>query len=166
MNLKRTQRAMAIVLVVGLIICGALIAVGQRDPGTGKWEDNATETWGVLIASPYAMLQTDHGMIPLVDQGKVGAGDRIAAANGRPAKVRGTRIERNGFKLIELADGDNAITEVGAVSSLASPISSESVTLHGEIVDIKCHSGAMKPGDGKTHKACAVLCIRGGIPPV
>jgi hypothetical protein len=24
----------------------------------------------------------------------------------------------------------------------------------------------MKPGDGKTHKACAVLCIRGGIPPI
>jgi hypothetical protein len=24
----------------------------------------------------------------------------------------------------------------------------------------------MKPGEGKTHKACATLCIRGGIPPV
>jgi hypothetical protein len=24
----------------------------------------------------------------------------------------------------------------------------------------------MKPGDGKTHKACATLCIRGGIPPM
>jgi hypothetical protein len=24
----------------------------------------------------------------------------------------------------------------------------------------------MKPGDGKPHKACAVLCLRGGIPPV
>ena len=25
--------------------------------------------------------------------------------------------------------------------------------------------GAMKPGDGKTHKGCAALCLRGGIPP-
>jgi hypothetical protein len=24
----------------------------------------------------------------------------------------------------------------------------------------------MKPGDGKTHKACATLCVTGGIPPM
>jgi len=39
------------------------------------------------------------------------------------------------------------------------------VTLRGEITDPKCFAGAMKPGDGKTHKACAALCLRGGIPP-
>jgi hypothetical protein len=38
--------------------------------------------------------------------------------------------------------------------------------LAGEIVDYKCFLGAMKPGDGKTHKACAALCISGGIPPM
>jgi hypothetical protein len=38
--------------------------------------------------------------------------------------------------------------------------------LRGEIVDFKCFLGAMKPGDGKGHKACATLCIRGGIPPM
>jgi hypothetical protein len=35
----------------------------------------------------------------------------------------------------------------------------------GEIIDPKCFAGAMKPGTGKTHKACAALCLRGGIPP-
>jgi len=39
------------------------------------------------------------------------------------------------------------------------------VTLRGEIVDYKCYLGAMKPGDGMTHRACATLCIQGGIPP-
>ena len=34
----------------------------------------------------------------------------------------------------------------------------------GEIVDTKCYLGAMKPGRGKPHRACASLCIRGGIP--
>jgi hypothetical protein len=24
----------------------------------------------------------------------------------------------------------------------------------------------MKPGGGKTHKACAVLCLKGGVPPL
>ena len=33
------------------------------------------------------------------------------------------------------------------------------------IVDSKCFFGVMRPGRGKTHKACAALCIRGGIPP-
>ena len=39
-------------------------------------------------------------------------------------------------------------------------------TLRGEIVDSKCYLGVMKPGRGKPHRACATLCIRGGIPPV
>lgn len=40
------------------------------------------------------------------------------------------------------------------------------VTLDGELVDSKCYLGTMKPGDGKTHKSCAILCLRGGIPPL
>jgi hypothetical protein len=39
-------------------------------------------------------------------------------------------------------------------------------TLRGEIVDSKCYLGVMKPGRGKPHRACATLCIRGGVPPV
>jgi hypothetical protein len=32
-------------------------------------------------------------------------------------------------------------------------------------MDSKCFFGVMRPARGKTHKACASLCIRGGIPP-
>ena len=39
------------------------------------------------------------------------------------------------------------------------------VTVSGEIVDSKCFLGVMVPGAGKTHKECASLCLRGGIPP-
>ena len=39
------------------------------------------------------------------------------------------------------------------------------VTITGEIVDSKCFLGVMVPGSGKTHKECASLCLRGGIPP-
>ena len=41
----------------------------------------------------------------------------------------------------------------------------ELVELTGEIVDSKCFLGVMVPGSGKTHKECASLCLRGGIPP-
>ena len=39
-------------------------------------------------------------------------------------------------------------------------------TLVGRIVDSQCYLGIMKPGIGKPHRACAVRCISGGIPPV
>ena len=38
--------------------------------------------------------------------------------------------------------------------------------LRGEIIDSKCFLGAMRPGQGKVHKACATLCLMGGIPPM
>ena len=40
------------------------------------------------------------------------------------------------------------------------------MTLVGEVVDSKCHFGVMKPGRSKPHRACAIRCISGGIPPV
>ena len=39
-------------------------------------------------------------------------------------------------------------------------------TFVGEIVDSKCYLGAMNPGRLTPHRACAVRCISGGIPPV
>ena len=36
----------------------------------------------------------------------------------------------------------------------------------GEICDGKCLAGAMRPGRGLAHKACANLCLVGDIPPV
>ena len=41
----------------------------------------------------------------------------------------------------------------------------DAIGVRGEIVDSKCFLGVMVPGSGKTHKDCASLCLRGGIPP-
>ena len=38
--------------------------------------------------------------------------------------------------------------------------------LTGEICDGKCLAGAMRPGRGLAHRACANLCLVGGVPPV
>jgi hypothetical protein len=40
----------------------------------------------------------------------------------------------------------------------------KSVLLTSEILDANCWFGAMRPGYGKPHKACAALCARGGLP--
>ncbi|MFO1512850.1 MAG: hypothetical protein U1F83_08070 [Verrucomicrobiota bacterium] len=39
-------------------------------------------------------------------------------------------------------------------------------TLLGEIVDSKCFLGVMNPGQLTPHRACAIRCISGGVPPV
>jgi len=36
----------------------------------------------------------------------------------------------------------------------------------GEVVDSKCSLGAMTPAAGKSHKTCAIRCIKNGIPPL
>lgn len=38
--------------------------------------------------------------------------------------------------------------------------------LSGEVCDGKCYAGAMRPGTGIGHKACANLCLVGGVPAV
>jgi hypothetical protein len=64
-----------------------------------------------------------------------------------------------------VADSVEAI-DGGATRPLSTARSLGKHRLVGEIVDAKCFLGVMNPGDGKPHRACASLCIRGGIPPL
>ena len=58
------------------------------------------------------------------------------------------------------------IEDLGVSEVALSAMELGEATLRGEIVDSKCYLGVMKPGNLKTHRACAVRCISGGIPPV
>lgn len=64
--------------------------------------------------------------------------------------------------------GTGARLASSGVPGLAIPEESpgDLVEVSGEIVDSKCHLGAMNPGDGLTHRECATRCLRGGIPPL
>ena len=65
---------------------------------------------------------------------------------------------------IEDAESDVNIHQPAIFGQASAPLGG--ATLAGEIIDPKCYFGAMKPGEGKIHKACATLCLRGGIPPM
>ena len=71
--------------------------------------------------------------------------------------------------MIAVTDDINWIEEdaAGDIAGLAFPAleTLEEVTLKGTVLDSKCWFGAMSPAQGKVHKSCASLCIRGGIPP-
>lgn len=168
------RRLAGIVLIAGGAVA-ILVGVAQRDPGTGVWDPNvAIEMTGVIRAAPYPFLEirSPAGRVEsvfLVNQGKVGAQDYAAKLDGQRVVASGYPLSRNGLSMLELiaipqnrADADSQLSS--AAPSRAANLTP--VTLRGQIVDPKCYLGAMKPGEGKPHKACAVLCIRGGIPPV
>jgi hypothetical protein len=166
----------ACVLLVAVAVGGAVLAWGQQSPGTGVWDDDTTTFTGVAYAEPYAMICVPGAAgglrtILLVNEGKFGAKDRMRPHDGKPVRVSGTLLSRGGLVMLELADGDDGLSaaelpEVEQAALRRTPKPLGAVTLRGEIVDSKCYLGAMKPGGGRTHKGCAVLCLKGGVPPV
>jgi hypothetical protein len=152
------------------------LAAVQAPPGPGRWDPDAVRTWrGVVTAEPYAMLRTlDLGGGPrtvlLSCLGKCGVAARIGAFAGQPVVVTGSLIQRGAQAMISVDEvGDWIRVDSGAAPApalaFAIPQLLGEVSLTGEILDSKCWFGAMRPSSGKVHKACASLCIRGGIPP-
>jgi hypothetical protein len=165
-------------LLAALVAVGAVLARGQRSPGSGVWDDGTTTLTGIVYAEPYAMIRAPAEgagaprTILLVNEGKFGAKERVKPFDGKPVRVSGTLLSRDGLHALELADGDEGLRatelpeaeQIALRRTLTKPLGT--VTLRGEIVDSKCYLGAMKPGGGRTHKGCAVLCLKGGAPPV
>ncbi|MEM9054379.1 MAG: hypothetical protein AAGB16_03555 [Pseudomonadota bacterium] len=162
-------------LLAGTAAIAGTVAALQRPVGPGTWAMGEIKEWrGIATAEPYAMLRTlDLDGTPrtalLGCQGKCGVSAKIGALAGKPVIVKGSLIQRGPHTMIAVIDGLDWIREdaEGAVGDLAFPTPQPvtQVTLRGEILDSKCWFGAMRPSEGKVHKACASLCIRGGIPP-
>lgn len=154
-----------------------VVAQGDwRDAGF-QWEEGYTTLTGVLRVDPYPVLylppDADHPRgraVPLSGEGKRGVREKAAGLDGKA-------VDAGGFIL---RAGDREMLQVGGEVDLRpaadpSPLAgfagpaAEAVgprRLRGEIVDSKCYLGAMRPGEGKTHKLCANLCLIGGIPPM
>lgn len=160
----------------------AVVARLHNDPGDAVWADGQAKSFvGVIDCKPYPMLrvaaenpryQTD--TLLLVEVGKHGGGQRARPFDGKCVKVTGYVLQRDGRRMLELLEGDEAFQEVGEaevpgldrIRQHVVPLLERDATMSGEIIDSKCYLGAMKPGDGKAHKECATLCIAGGIPPM
>lgn len=166
-------------LVIAAAVSAALLARGQQSPGAGRWDDGLTTFEGVAYAEPYAMIRIPGpgpgdppATVLLVGDGKFGAADRVRPFDGRPVRVSGTLLARDGWRMLELTAGEDGLRpadlpdEVVAGLRRSPPQQVGRVTLRGEIVDAKCYLGAMKPGGGRTHRGCALLCLRGGVPPL
>ena len=168
-GVKRFVVIIAALLILAGVTAAVLVASQQRSPGTGQWAfGQVSEYHGVIVERPYAMLIDDAGVTHLlVGEGKAGVVERVKGLDGRAVTLRATPLDRSGRHMLELASAEDAVEPTDATRD-ATPVEHKlgEVMLAGEIIDPKCYLGAMKPGGGKTHKACAALCLTGGIPPM
>jgi hypothetical protein len=163
--------AVAAASLVLLLSLGALASALRDAPAASQ--QRVVTLSGRLDARGYGLLwsELDGALTPILiaGGGKFGVPAAARQLFGRDVEARGLLLTRSGYHLLEL-------TGLRAQDALAPALADElaalktaalgKVSLIGEIVDIKCWLGRMKPGDGRTHRACAQFCIHGGIPPV
>lgn len=174
--LFRFYLPLAVGLAIFAAVGGYFLASLQKSAGAAVWNTAATvEMRGILTTSPYPILHRrgENGGVEsvlLVGQGKHAAAVD-ADFDGRAVRVRGFEIARDGWRMLEIVRADaESVTPLGEdFSDVGAQLSSTSfgeTSVTGEIADSKCFLGVMKPGIGGVHKACAELCLRGGIPPM
>jgi hypothetical protein len=167
-------------LVIGLLgavaLAAAVLVAEQRPFDASVFEFGKTRDFqGIVSAQPYPSLALvrpgragDAGTWSrylLVARGKHGAQDLVRDSDGKSVALRGSLIHRDNQAMIEIEPGSVRVLENGDVAPTETTVLGR-YTLVGEIVDSKCFYGVMKPGHLKTHRACAVRCISGGITPV
>jgi hypothetical protein len=164
--------------VVGALLVGlgaAVALVASHGPfGPGVFEFGNTRAFeGVVRLVPYPALELARpgagekstSAYLLVAPGKFGAGEIMGGFAGQRVSLEGTLVYRDERTMIEVVPG--SVQRLGWEAAEPPPVEKLGrLTLRGEIVDSKCFLGVMNPGNLKTHRACATLCISGGIPPV
>ena len=162
--------------VAGAAGLGALAAGSFEDAGAGAWRTGKTHRiTGVLSTMPYPMMFVadpaspyDVRTVLIVAQGKCTSSLDLAANEGRAFTASGVLIERGRRQMLEVPLALDDWIAPSAQGVKLPPLQPEPLgraRLRGQIMDSKCFFGVMRPGRGRTHKACAALCIRGGIPP-
>jgi hypothetical protein len=159
-------RFLALVLLTLLAGFGALafaLGVTVDDPGGGDFTGDKAIS-GVLIADPYPMIVTDgdHHTILLSGGGKRGVQAEARPLDGQHVRATGAGVKRGDRDML-------LVDQLQPMPGEASPPAREQLgswRLTGEICDGKCSLGVMRPGNKAAHKACANVCLTGGVPPV
>lgn len=174
-------RRFLLMVIAGLVAAfaglGWLVAATQDDPGGGsfRFDWGVQSVTGVLEATPYPLLHVidsdrfapGHTLL-LSGQGKRGVQGRADPLDGQVVRVAGVALKRGDLDMIQLnqLDGAMSLAQGAAAARVPAPLPLGRWRITGEICDGKCYAGAMRPGTGLAHKACANLCLLGGVPPV
>ena len=175
-RMGRLLLATAVMLVGGFAALGLALGVAVDDPGDGDyaWNLGTQRLTGIVDPLPYPVLRLPaNGLhaspraIMLSAPGKHGAQDAARAAAGRPVVASGVLLKRGPLDMLQLENDASLAPVADAAAFVPAPaVPLGRWCLAGEICDGKCYAGAMRPGRGLAHKACANLCLIGGVPPV
>lgn len=166
----RQRIVLLITLIAALAVAAALLSPRL---GNGRFEYGLVRDFdGRVIESPYPVLamvrpgsaRPAWSYYVLVGQGKHGAAPAVRGWNDKDVRLSGTLIYREGSTAIEVKGAPAVRPGPGRALDPLEDLGEMSLT--GEIVDSKCHLGVMTPGEGATHRGCAVQCISGGAPPL
>ncbi|MGE0187444.1 MAG: hypothetical protein AB7Q23_16825 [Hyphomonadaceae bacterium] len=172
----RVDRRFMLAASAGLIAsaagAGALMASAHDSAVGGRWDGVVRDWTGLLLSEPYPLLRTlDLDGTPrtaFLATSRKTAVRAPAHLDGAFVRVRAGLIARDNQAMLAVADGEAGIVADAAAAPASlldwPAVAAGDVMLTGEILDAKCWFGAMRPGFGRTHKACAALCTRGGLP--
>jgi hypothetical protein len=168
----RAVRRAVVGAALTLIAAATLFVSVQRPLADSRFAYGVTESWtGYLTRVPApALLVPDAGGVRrywLVGRGKHGAASTIEGIADGWARISGSEIVREPWRMVELA----AVEAIGAPPGVAqprppAPDAGRRVTVAGEIVDSKCFLGVMNPGERAVHRDCAARCLSGGVTPM
>jgi hypothetical protein len=174
---SHVRKAVFFLLLLATVLSVVLVLM-QGTIGKAVFEWGTIKSFsGILCTHPYPHLRVARpgkssntlSAYYLVAPFKFGLKpETLEAFDGKPVSLKGTLIYRGNQTMIEVRpESLQPATEAAQLNTLAA--GNETLghqTLVGEIVDSKCYLGVMNPGQLTPHRACAVRCISGGIPPV
>jgi hypothetical protein len=150
------------------LFAGLLLSRAQDDPGGGTGAATEVTLDGVLAALPYPTLtmhaaggEAGHTIL-LSGAGKTGP-EFDVALDGHTVRVTGYMLSRGALEMLQVTEKPRR-ADADLPAAPAEDLGRWRIT--GEICDGKCLAGAMRPGSGIVHRACANLCVTGSVPPV
>ena len=177
-SLRRFLMVVSVLVVAIFVGAGFLIGATQDEPAASgfRFDYGRQTVTGVIELTPYPLLRVTEGnelitsgkTLMLTAGGKSGVDDRAGALEGQLATVSGVILQRGTIDMMQLRGGPRGLRAAQG----AAPVPAQQTEqlgrwkVTGEICDGKCLNGAMRPGRGLAHKACAALCLIGDVPPV
>lgn len=175
-ELRGFLMAVSVALIILFAAVGYVIGTTQADPGPGafRFDYGRQVVLGRMDSRPYPMLHITSGTdklpagetILLSGGGKNGVQARADGLDGKIVQITGPALERGDLHMIQVLPGRRGVQSM--MGELPQIVQEDlgRWRLAGEICDGKCLAGAMRPGTGLAHRACANLCLVGGVPPV
>ncbi len=174
-DIRKVMLVFIVFFLTAMSAASVTLVLDTDHPGSGSFAGPPAEgsLTGVVDLQPYPVLRVaardgkPARAIMLAGTGKFGVADRATKFDRQLVNVKGIFVKRGDLEMLLVGGGLKAeASQPDTLPVSSAPEDLGQWRLTGEICDGKCAAGAMRPGTGLAHKACANLCISGGVPPV